>query len=637
MNKKVILKGRVVSVKRPPKGIHKWFSETKVFGLFVFLIPFLLYFVTINYGFILDDIGVLEQNRFVKDGFSGIPNILTNSYRAGVNIFGDNIYRPVSQIMFAIEWEFFPANPKLHHFANVLFYALSCFLVWWFLKLIFVKINNVVILLIAMLFAVHPIHTEVVAYIKCRDEIMSLFFLLISFILLYRWYTKSGIHYLVFAAFSYFLALMSKEGVITMLAIFPLMAWFFSETKPCRIFLGSSVMLIPAIIYILIRHIVLSGTPQIWSISAVDNFLMLSPDWQTRIATTVMILGKYLLQLLIPHPLNNDYSYAQIPFVNLSSISFIFSGLVIIIILITIILRVRKKEPWLFGLIFLIISISIYSNIFIIIGTAYGERLMFIPSLGFCIVFILLLNLIIDKFGQKTLQIDNNVWVSYRKLILISGIIILIFSIKTYQRNLDWKNNETLITRDVAQNPKSARLQLHLGNLYRDKARYTVEQKARLELTKKSLIAYQTALNIFPMYDDAQEQAGLAWYFLGNLDMGITCFKTVLKRNPERQDSWNNLGNIYVDKGDLKSALEAFQKATTIHPWFAEAWRNTGSVLGQMGKYEEAISCFMKTIELEPDNYLACQFLGLTYQNLGKQNESVFWFERARSLNKINN
>jgi Flp pilus assembly protein TadD len=494
---------------------------------------------------------------------------------------------------------------------------------------ILVRVHEVVILLMVLLFAVHPIHTEVVVYIKSRDEIMSLFFLLISFILLHKWYVKPQTLSLAGATISFFLALMSKEGVVTMLAVFPLMAWFFTDAKLKRILTGAVVMLIPAAIYILIRHFVLSDTPEIWGLSPVDNFLVLAPDWETRVATAVMLLGKYLLLLFFPHPLVNDYSYAQIPFVSLTSPGFLLSALVYSLILSVIFLRIKKKEPWVFGLIFLVISISIYSNLFFLIGTAFGERLMFVPSLGFCMAMVLLLNQILSSPGTSSFSINRKTLVSNWKLLTIIGLVIIFYSGKTITRNFEWKDNETLITSDVTKNPNSARLQHHLGNIYRDKARYEDDPPIRNKWTRKSLSAYQAALRIYPAHDDTQEQTGLAWYLVGHPDMGIFYFKMVLKKNPMRRDAWNNLGNIYAGQGDLPAALEAFQKATKIFPWFAEAWRNTGSVLGRMGRYEEAIPCFLKNLELEPDNRLTCQMLGLTYQNMGKPEEARYWFERA--------
>ena len=616
---------------------EKPFTRSKRFttllpGVLAFLIPFLLYAGTIRYGFILDDPGVLEQNRFVRAGFSGIPDILTNSYRAGVNIYGDNIYRPVSQVMFAAEWAVSPDNPMIHHLMNVLLYSLSCLLLWLFLKRILNQVHEVVILLIVLLFAVHPIHTEVVSYIKSRDEIMSLFFLLVAFLFLHNWFKKRRNLTLAGASSAFFLALLSKEGVVTMVAVFPLIAWFFTDARLKRIVTGTVVMAIPAVIYILLRYVVLSGTPEIWGLSPVDNFLVLAPDWGTRVATAVILLGKYLLLMLFPHPLVNDYSYAQIPLVGVTSPGFFLSALAYLLIISVIILRVKKKEPYVFGLIFLIISISTYSNLFFLIGTAFGERLMFVPSLGFCMALVLLLSKILPASGTFSFFINRKTLFSNWKLLTATGLMLLFYSGKTISRNREWRDNETLITSDVLKNPNSVRLQHHLGNIYRDKARYEENPRIRLAWTRKSLAAYQQALRIYPSHDDSQEQAGLAWYLLGYPDMGAFYFQMVLKKNPMRRDAWNNLGSIYVDKGDLPAALEAFQKATDIYPWFAEAWRNTCSVLGRMGRYEEEIPCFLKNLELEPDNPLACRLLGLTYQNLGKPDEARYWFERAALL-----
>lgn len=600
-------------------------------GLTAFVIPFLLYAGTISYGFILDDPGVLEQNRFVREGISGIPDILTHSYRAGVNIYGDQIYRPLSQVMFALEWAVSPSNPRLHHLMNVLFYASSCLLLWVFLKRIVSRFHDIVILFIVLLFAVHPIHTEVVAYIKSRDEIMSLFFLLLSFILLVKWYSGPGSLFLAGAALTYFLALMSKEGVVTMLAVFPLTGWFFTGAKMRRIVTGTIIMVFPAILYILIRQAVLSDTADVWGLSPVDNFLVLAPDWLTRVTTAVMILGKYLWLLVFPHPLVNDYSYAQIPFTGLTSPGFLISALIYLFFLIIIVFRIRKKEPWVFGLAFFIISISIYSNLFFLIGTAFGERLMLVPSLGLCMALVAFLNQVLQPSATNLSLIGQKAQGVNWKLVMLIGLTIIVYSGLTLNRNREWKDNETLITKDAKKNPRSVRLQHHLGNLFRDKARYEEDPQYRTVLIRKSLAAYQHALSIYPSHDDSQEQAGLAWFLLGYPDMGEFYFTMVLKKNPMRQDSWNNLGNIYVQKGNLTGALEVFQKAVAIHPWFAEGWRNAGSVLGRMGRYEEAIPCFQKTLELEPDNQLACQLLGLTYQNMGKHEEARYWFEQAGS------
>ena len=153
-------------------------------GLILFLLPFALYGISISYGYVLDDKLVLSENNFVKAGFAGIADIFTNEAFTGFlgeqqDLVVGSRYRPLSMVLFAIEYELFGANPGLHHFLNILFYAFTGLLIFrlfafffdprkektWFLGLAF---------LTALLFIAHPVHTEVVANIKGRDEIIAL-------------------------------------------------------------------------------------------------------------------------------------------------------------------------------------------------------------------------------------------------------------------------------------------------------------------------------------------------------------------------------------------------------------------------------------------------------------------------------
>ena len=610
--------------------VREWYQPYLPAG-FCFLFAFLLYSNTLRFPYVRDDPSVLKENRFVKQGLYGIPSILKTSYRKGVGIEGDNIYRPLSQVMFAVEWTISPGNASLSHFMNVLFYAFSCFLLFMVLRKYFAQVADPFLLLTVLIFAAHPIHTEVVANIKSRDEVMSLFFLLITLLFFHQWLKKGQIVGIAAAALCFFLSLMSKEGSITMLAVFPVAGWYFSGAKPQRLITGSALLIIPAVCYILIRHQVLSSVAPIYTISEWDNYLTMAPDWGIRFATAVMILGKYLLLLVFPHPLVCDYSYNQMPLVGLTNPWFLTSLLVYTFILWIIFRQFLKKDPMIFGLIFFMISISIYSNLFMLIGTSFGERLMFLPSVGFSIAFVLMIARLSNKAdrdagGTWLKQIQKNI-----RPIAVTGIILVLFSAKTMIRSSDWKDSYTLNTTDILRSPNSTRMQNHVGNSYRDLARNEPNPARRDSLTRLSLSCYQRALAIMPSNADAQEQAGLAWYLLGNPDMAMFYFQLALNKNSLRPDIWNNVGSIYVDRGDFSKAMGAFKKATELNPFFADSWQNMGSVLGRMGKYQEAIPCFLKAIESDPEKAISYQLLGLTYQNLGQSEEAKHWFDLAVS------
>src|SRR6218665_635224 len=148
-------------------------------ALIIALFSFLIYSNTLTHGFVLDDTSVVSENRMTQGGISSLKEIISSPYRAGYTNDENNLYRPLSKMMFAVEWQISPNNPHIHHFMNVLLYALECMLLFLLLARI-TKINVYILFFSVMIFAAHPIHTEVVANIKSRDEILTMLFVLLS-------------------------------------------------------------------------------------------------------------------------------------------------------------------------------------------------------------------------------------------------------------------------------------------------------------------------------------------------------------------------------------------------------------------------------------------------------------------------
>src|ERR1035441_2122688 len=148
-------------------------------GLIIAVFAFLLYAQSISFVYTLDDGSVIKSNTITTKGIAGIPTIFKHSYWFGINDTRVAEYRPVSLAMFAMEWQFFPDNPHIGHFVNVLFYAFTCWLLFIILCMLFEKKNLLIPFVCTLLYTAHPIHTEVVDSIKSRDEIMC-FLLMLS-------------------------------------------------------------------------------------------------------------------------------------------------------------------------------------------------------------------------------------------------------------------------------------------------------------------------------------------------------------------------------------------------------------------------------------------------------------------------
>ncbi|MFZ4399938.1 MAG: tetratricopeptide repeat protein [Bacteroidales bacterium] len=597
-----------------------------------FVFAFILYANTLKHDYVLDDYGALADNWVVKKGVTGIPLILKTTYRYGSGNLTDNLYRPLSQIMYAVEWQIAPNNPHLSHFLNVLFYALSCFLLFIVLRKYFDKAHPLIPLIITLLYISHPLHTEVVANIKSRDEIMSFFFLMLTLLALHDWFLKKNYWSLFISLLMFFLAFLSKEGVITMLFLFPVFGWYFTNAKSKTILTSSLMMIIPAIIYIAIRYQIISKYSQSDTIPIIDNFLSGAPDIASHFATAVMLLGKYLMLLIIPYQLVSDYSFNQIPIVGPGDLRFIISFLIYLAMGIYVVLNFRKKSYLVFGLLLFLVSISIYCNIFITVGTSFGERFMFIPSLGLCISFVFLLVELMKIENIKSKLSELEILKSKPIFTSIFLITLLLFSVKTIVRAAEWKNQNSLFGNDVKRSPQSAHMRLYWGLTLRDNAMKEENEINRNNIMIQAVAEFEKGLSIYPVYADCYEQLGLAWYRLKDSKKALYNYEQALKLNPTKAVTWSNIGILYVEQGNLQKAIEVYSKSKTLDPNYADAYFNMGSVYGMQGKYEEAIVEFKKCIQFEPDNIKAHKFIGITYQNLKQPEEAKRWLEKAGIL-----
>ena len=155
-----------------------FFEEYSLWILVIFSL--LLYSNTIGFEYVLDDGIVTTKNRFVQAGWAGIYDIFTHGYLYGFNGMNNQSYRPIALATMAIEKAIFGNSPIISHFFNTLFFAFGVGLLFTFFTKIFQQKNKYLPFVAALLFAAHPIHTEVVANIKSRDELLAFCFMLLS-------------------------------------------------------------------------------------------------------------------------------------------------------------------------------------------------------------------------------------------------------------------------------------------------------------------------------------------------------------------------------------------------------------------------------------------------------------------------
>ncbi|MFI5163845.1 MAG: tetratricopeptide repeat protein [Bacteroidia bacterium] len=575
----------------------------------VFAFAFLLYANTLNHGYVLDDDVVYLKNKDVQAGFSGIGSILHHSFIYGFTGHNDQSYRPVVSIVFAIEKQFFGNNPHTGHFINVLLFALSCVLLFWLLKRLFNAIisplsswrgvrGEVIPFIITLLFASHPIHTEAVANIKGRDDILNFIFFVLSLSFVLRHIDDGGKKYFILSVLFFFLALMCKEMAVTFLAIIPLTVFFFRDVPIKKIATGIIPFAAAFGIYMLIRSSVLETVTFAEKMKVMNNALASATNEPDRIATAILILGKYILLLFFPHPLSWDYSFNEIPVVSfldikviLTLVVFITLGFYAMISLIKLVKQpeARSEKPetavFIFCILFFFISMSVVSNIFIMIGSTLGERFLFTPSIAFCMAVPFLLH----RFGKNI-------------LIGAAAVIVLLFSFKTFSRNQDWKDNFSLFAAGVDATPNSSRAESALGSSYREMGEKEADPNKRTGFFQKAIVYYKKAIEILPDNTEALYNAGVCYYGMGDAENARKVYEQALKVSPEYTSAANNLGVIYFERKEYEPAKKYFLQAIKYDANNVDALGNLGAIYHNLGDLKTAVSYYEKALQLNPNN-----------------------------------
>jgi len=562
-------------------------------SILLFITSLILYANTWNHDYTLDDQLAIYENNFVKKGFGGIQDLITHD--AFVGFFGEHgaklisggRYRPLSFITFAIEWDLFGQNPSISHFINTVLYGLLCSFIFIFIYKLFnfrpfKSLKDLVFsipFLCAFLFCIHPIHTEVVANIKGRDEILALLFGISSFLCFISYIEKPSSKNIYQLFFTLFFALFSKENAITFLAIFPIILYYKKNTILDNPYLKPYLAIFSAIfIYLCFRFYYTSSSVTAESSEILNNPFILAQGTE-RWGTVLYSFWLYFKLLLVPHPLTHDYYFNQIPYKSISSPI----ALVVLFTIGTICFfvfknRTSKSIIW-FGLVFFITTFSIVSNVFFQVGIIMNERFVFIPSLGF--------SLIIAYFLFK---LSNS---KYKSIVFgFLSIYFTVLSYKTIARNQDWKNNFTLFEADYKTSNQSAKVATALGGTYLEMGDTIKNISLKKDLYKKGEDILNHSLSIYP--ENSQ-----TWLLLGNLyfkrDKDNSKAKSYYHKAMEYRsmrffDANFNLGVIYYNENNMDSAYFFIKSAHEINPNHPETSDIYSKILVKMGKTQEALA-----------------------------------------------
>ncbi|HTF03822.1 MAG TPA: glycosyltransferase family 39 protein [Bacteroidia bacterium] len=589
----------------------------------------------------LDDYGVILENTQTKRGTSAVFEIFKSAYRTGTTS-GDNVlYRPLSKAMFAIEWSLSERGAGLSHFMNLVCFALSIVLLFKMLRL-YMRGNIIVPFITALIFAAHPIHTEVVANIKGRDDIMCFLFFVLTAIYVHRYTISAQTKHLAFAAGAFFLCCLSKESAITFVAVIPLMLYFFTEATR-KTFINVGAMLGGVtILFLLIRAAVLSGESP--GVPVVDNYIVGIDGFLTQRITAIAIAGIYLLKLFVPYSLVSDASVSQIPVYHISDWQFLVPFVIFLAAFAFAVMKFKSKHPVSFGILYFFITFSLVSNIVFLLGTNYAERLLYAPSLGICFAVAYLIAKI---FRSEETSIDSvgEFFRAHRNGLILTGVIVIAYSFITIQRNPEWSDNETLYSTDLGKSPNSCKLHYYYANhlVQLDSlAKFPEGTKERERRIDTAIFEFRKSISLYPAYTDPMDRLGQMFFEKKMIDSSGYYHKLATTLAPRSAIYHNNYGRMLFVTGQLDEAQVEFESAIRLNPGYAHALNNLASVHGTRGANyvnegkkdtvhaaelnQKAVECYQKSLEYslrsvqyDPNYAQGYQTTAITYASLGNQ------------------
>ncbi|MBF0319479.1 MAG: hypothetical protein HQL01_06735 [Nitrospirae bacterium] len=520
-------------------------------------------------------------NGFVWDDMHIVTNpVLIDKKGTFYGYFFDKglYYRPFIKLSFALDWSMWRMSPLGYHLHNILIHVANSVLVFVVAGRL-MEDGDMPAFLAALVFALHPAHTEPIAWISGRTDLLVTFFFLLSFLgfLVYRW--EDDIKGIVVCAMFYLFAMFSKENGAAMIAV--ALAYGLLTRMPLRRLLISSVILSAVVIlYFILRQ--WSGlTDVIMRPGTQGAYLSSAFSLKTFLYTLVYGSGYYIEKLFLPLNLNllpaipEGIGYALIFCAALGGTIYCF-------------IRCAPSQTFLILWIFLTMLPSL-SIMFSQVAAPLGERYLYLPSVGFSILIVGLL--------AKALN---------RRFLI--GFVILIsigFFVLSNERFSVWYSDLTLWGNTARKSPSSAVAHTNYG--------IAMMQEKDITGAEKELF---TALRI---PDNSKEQTALILNSLSNVEIFRKNYKKASKylieaidKDPNCTAAYNNLGYVYMqmsaapgvdEKGrveSLKTAISYFDKAAVLAPWLSQTKFNLGICYFSLDDYDKAEKYFYDTVDADP-------------------------------------
>jgi len=582
----------------------KNFRNLLIVAVFAVL-GFLLYSHTFHFPFIFDDVAFIVGNAHIR--------LSVMTWSSLIDIINGPLWnRPLTMLSFALNYYFGHYNVEGYHTVNIAIHIMTGILLVFFIKTTLNIFNKrspdamLIAFFAALLWFVNPLCTQAVTYIFQRGHSMASMFYILSLCLYargrlsYRSDNKYFYIWLTGCAFSGILAMLSKGISATLPFFIILYEWYFFQDIKKEWLRKNIKWILPGIMtpFIIfgIIHLLAGHQNEILMDYSTLKYTVLQ-----RMLTETRIVIYYLSLIFYPHPsrLIFDYDF-PVSHSLIDPVTTLFSLGLIAGLIWTACYTAKRGRLISFCIFWYLGNLAIEA---IFPYDFIWDYRTYLPSMMVSLLFVILILRMIKHSKAAT---------------LFFCMIVLVFSVWTYQRNSVYQSEISIWSDAVKKSPDKVRPYNNLAFALIQKGRY-----------KEAMRYCFDALRINPDSADAHNHLGEALMKQGQITEAVGHYMKALQIRPDYLEAHYNLGEAMLEQGRLEEAFRYYTNALSIKPDLAQAYSNLGIILTHQGKLKMAVEHYMEALRLNPGLEKAHNNLGVALLRQEKFNQAIVHFQQA--------
>ena len=525
------------------KGI---FDNAWLWPLLLVLITWALYASSLNNELTTwDDKNYVIENTFIRSTKSdSLKMLFKPGVETGGYIMGN--YHPLTIVSYALEYDKHGLAPRPYHVTNLIFHIFNTLLVYLFILLLSRK--KFVAFITALLFAVHPMHVESVAWVAERKDVMFTFFFLAALCVYVKYIRipKGGAAWIVLALLLFVLSLLSKAMAVTLPVVMLLVDYYERRKFDLKLVLEKVPFFILALIFGLIA---VQAQKSAGAVGDYETYTL--PE---RLVLSCYATGMYLFKAILPVKLTCFYNYPTDEFGKLERYIYFFP-LIIAGLAFLVWWSSRYTRLVIFGAGFFIVTIALVLQVLPVGGAIIAERYTYIPYIGLFFMFAMWVANIMDRQPAHKLK---------PVLLGVCGVISVGFFIGAKARTKIWKDSIVLWTDAISKDDRTPAAFNGRGDGYNMMKKYDL-----------AIADFQKALSLQEKYKEAHYNLGLAYYYKGLHQQAIKEYTRAIEIDPNLAVAYFNRSGTYYTIGQiqpaLNDALKAKQLGYKVDPKYIEA------------------------------------------------------------------